>query len=113
MLDWAVANGYFLESRAKSPTFGLRGRSGERILSVLSDGAIYWYANEGFYPGGAAERNRLREGLERIQMLDPGFDPLTVVHGRNLARKLTELREDEFKSLLDVLSVYCGTPEKA
>lgn len=113
VLDCAVGQGFFLEAKAKNPTFGLRGRSSERIeriASSFSDGIVYCYLNEKYYPGGVDERDRFVAELKAHGMLDAYLDPMDVVSGRNLTRKLTDLSEDEFRKPLEVFSRYCGRP---
>lgn len=112
LLDWAVKERIFLESRTKAPSFGFRGRSGQRLVSFFADGTVYCYINERPYLGGAEERDRLVAELKALQLLDPALDPQEVVSGRSLARKLTELKEDDFTALLKVFSHFCGTPER-
>lgn len=113
VLDWAQDRGVFLEARAQNPTFGLRGRSGRLLVSFFSNGHVYCYLSERRYPGGSEERDQLVAELRTLGMYPGDLDPRDVVSGRNLARKLTELREGELSTLLEVFSHFCGTPERA
>lgn len=106
-LTWAVDKEVFKITIAMFPAFGLQGKSKERIVSFFSDGYIYVYLNEKHYPGGAEERNELVGKLKELQFLDQDLDPQQVVSGRNLAKKLSELTDEELDSLLDVFSRYC------
>lgn len=111
VLDWATGRGFFLEARAETPIFGLRGRSGNRIVSFFSDGSVYCFLHANQYPGGEEERDRFVAELKDLRMLDLELDPRGVVAGRNLARKLTDMEEEEFRKLLEVLSCYCENPK--
>jgi hypothetical protein len=65
VLDWAVDQGFFLDARAKTPTFGLRGKSGDRIFTFMGDGTVYWFAAEKGYPT-RAERDQLEVWSNRV-----------------------------------------------
>jgi len=103
VLDWALERGCFLESRAQSPTFGLRGLSGDRIFSVSSSGQLYVYFEEDRFPGGIADRDRLLKELYSIDFLSPDILPDEVVSGRHTSKTLWELPDNNFEKLLDVL----------
>jgi len=107
ILDWAVDKKLFMVAIAMFPTFGLQGRSKDRIVSFFSSGDIYCVLNEKHYPGGAEERDELAGQLKELQLIDQDLDPQQVVSGRNLAKKLFELSDEELDNLLDVFSKYC------
>jgi hypothetical protein len=113
VMDWAVDRGYFLEAKTQAPTFGLRGRSGDRIVSFFSDGTPYCFINEKHYPGREGERDRFVNELKALGLLDPDLDPREVKSGKNLIRKLTDMREEEFRKMLDLFSHYCEKPTGA
>ena len=108
MLEWAVGEGCFVESRTRFPAFGLRGRGKERILSVFSSGGLYLFFEERRYPGGVEERDALVRELKSLGMLDPSVQPEEVVSGRSLSRNLEELDEADLERLLGILGRYCG-----
>ncbi len=110
-LDWAVDRGFFEQSKTQAPTFALRGRSGDRIVSFFSDGTVYCFINEKHYPGGEEERDRFVAEVKGLALLDSDLDPREVNSGRNLTRTLRDMREDEFKKMLDVFSHDCEKPE--
>ena len=107
ILDWAVGKKFFMIAIAMFPTFGLQGKSRDRIVSFFSSGDVYSFLNEKHYPRGAEERDELVGKIKELQLLDQGLDPRQVVSGRNLAKKLYELSDEELDSLLDVFSMYC------
>lgn len=109
VLDWAVEQDFFMESRAKNPGFGLRGRSGDRILSFQPDWT-FCYLNERYYPNGAEERDQLVAELKGLSMYHRDFNPQGVEMGKNLDRELADLGDDEFRRLLDILSRFCAAP---
>jgi hypothetical protein len=107
ILDWAVDKKFFMIAIAMFPTFGLQGKSKNRIVSFFSSGDAYCVLNAKHYPGGAEERDELVSQLKELQLIDHDLDPQQVVSGRNLAKKLFELSDDELDKLLDVFSKYC------
>ena len=108
LLDWAVSNNFLIESKTQSPSFGIRGRSGKRILSVHLDGYLYLFFEEERYPDGADERDALVSELKSFQMLDQDIEPSQVVSGRNFAQGLSELDETKLERLFEVLGQYCN-----
>jgi len=106
-LDWAVDKKFFMIAIAMFPTFGIQGKSKNRIVSFFSSGDVYCVLNAKYYPKGAEERDELVNQLKELQLIDHGLDPQQVVSGRNLAKKLFELSDDELDKLLDVFSKYC------
>lgn len=108
ILYWAVDKEIFKIAIAKFPTFGLQGKSKDRIVSFFSNGDVYCVLNDKFYLGEAEERDQLVGKLKELQFLDQDFDPQQVVSGRNLAKKLFELTDEELDKLLDVFSLYCA-----
>jgi hypothetical protein len=107
VLDWAVDKGIFKVAIAKFPTFGLQGKSKDRIVSFFSNGDVYCVLNEKFYLGEAEERDELVGKLKELQFLDRDLDPQQVVSGRNLTKKLFEMTDDELDNLLDAFTMYC------
>ncbi len=105
-LDWAVKNGFFVESRADNPTFGFKGAVRNRLGSFCSDGKVYLYLKEELYPGGANRRDELLGHLVALGMLPAGFDVNQVEQGRNLIRSLADLSDSEFKDLLDIFTSH-------
>jgi len=108
VLSWAEDNNVFMEAIAISPTFGLRSRGKYRIVSFFPDGTIYTYFDEKHYLDGAEERDKLAIDLKDVRMLDQDLDVKAVVSGRNLAKKLFELSDDEVEHLLIIFGKYCS-----
>lgn len=107
ILNWAVDKEIFKIAIAKFPTFGLQGRSKDRIVSFFSNGDVYCVLNDKYYLGQAEERDELVGRLKELQFLDQDLDPQQVVSGRNLTKKLFEMTDEELDNLLDVFSMYC------
>jgi hypothetical protein len=105
-LGWAVANGFFIESRGETPSFGFRGAVRKRLGRFHIDGNIYLYLKEEFYRGGAHGRDELISHLTDLGMLPAGFDVSQVEQGRNLIRPLADLSDSEFKDLLDIFTKH-------
>lgn len=107
ILNWAVDKEIFKIAIAKFPTFGLQGKSKDRIVSFFSNGDVYCVLNEKYYLGQAEERDELVGKLKELQFFGQDFDPQQVVSGRNLTKKLFEMTDEELDNLLDVFSMYC------
>jgi hypothetical protein len=107
VLDWAVDKEIFKIANAKFPTFGLQGKSKDRIVSFFSNGDVYCVLSEKYYLGEAEERDILVGKLKELQFLDRDLDPQQVVSGRNLTKKLFEMTDEQLDNLLDVFAVYC------
>ncbi len=108
ILDWSIEKKCFLESKAQSPTFGLAGRGGTRIVTVFQNGILYLFFEEHRYAGRMEDRDRLLDALKDLGLFDPSIHPNEVVSGRNASRKVWELDENEFNRLLEILSGFCG-----
>lgn len=115
LLGWAVEQGCFLETNSVIPGFGLRGRSGKRIVSIFPD----WDGRPGWvqclleghrYVGYEADRANLVRELKVIEMYPMKFDPddPSVKQGPALTRRLSELPEQDFAELLSILGKYCA-----
>ena len=107
LLDWAVASGCLIVSRAISPTFGLAGKSKERIVSILSTGHVYLFLEERKYLDGTEERDAILAELKDLSLFDQDLDPADVVSGRNSNRRLWELSDVEIERLIGILAKYC------
>jgi len=64
ILNWALENNCFKLALALNPTFGLQGKSGDRIVSLFSDGVIYVFVNAKHYPEGQKERDEFVADLK-------------------------------------------------
>lgn len=107
-LDWAEERRFFMETKGKTPQFGLRGRGGKKIGSFNHNGTVYLFIAESQYIGDSADRDQLVSDLKQLQMLEENLDLESVVHGRNLARNIKELSEEQFDKFLEVFAKYCG-----
>jgi hypothetical protein len=107
ILDWAVEKNSFMTAVAIKPTFGLQGRSKDRIITLSSNGEIYSFMNKECYPGGATERDELVGELKKKGLLDRDLDADQVVSSRMLTKKLYELTDDELEQMLAVFAKYC------
>jgi len=107
ILNWAVDKEIFKIAIAKFPTFGVQGKSKDRIVSLFSNGDVYCVLNEKHYLGRAEERDELVGKLKELQFFGQDLDPQQVVDGRNLTKKLCEMTDEELDNLLDVFSMYC------
>jgi hypothetical protein len=107
VLDWALKNNIFMQAIALKPTFGIQGKSKDRIFSFFSGGVLYCFLNEKHYPDGARERDEFVGQLKTLHLFETVFSPTTVTSGRSLLRKIPELSDDEFDQLLAIINQYC------
>ncbi len=107
ILEWAQKRGALIESRAQHPTFGLRGKSGERIMSFWQDGLVYCWLNAQKYAGGVEERDLFVKRLNALPIFD--YDPTGVISGRNSSAPLNELDEKGFQTFLEILEEFCAS----
>jgi hypothetical protein len=106
-LDWALRHESFKGARAKNPAFSACSSVGDRIFTVTLDGTLYWFADENHYAGGRQERDQLFRDLVKLGLIDQALS-LEGVSGRNMTRRLGDLNEADFRTLLNVFSQHCG-----
>jgi hypothetical protein len=70
---------------------------------------VYWYMNQQHYPDGARERDSILGKLRQLKMVSPELHADVVSSGRNLLRKLAELSDEEFSSLVQIFGDACGS----
>lgn len=107
ILDWALKNKIFMQAVAINPTFGIQGKSKDRIFSFYSGESLYCFLNEKHYLGGAQERNELVSQLKNLNLFEVDFDPAIVNSGRNMSRRIQELSDIELDQFLEVIREYC------
>jgi len=107
VLDWALSNKIFQEARAKNPIFAIRGKNKLRIVSFSTSGNMYFCINEKHYLDGKKQRDQLLNEIKSMRLLDQDLDPQEILSGRNLNLSLSELKQDEFDKLLNILKNYC------
>jgi hypothetical protein len=96
-----------MSSVAIYPTFGLSGKSNQRIFSFFHDGGAYYVLNENFFPGGISERDELLKYLIELQVIDQEIDIGTIISGRYSKRTIIELNDEEFDKLIVILGRFC------
>jgi len=106
VLNWALANGAFLEARTQAPAFAVRGRNGTRLASFFAGGGVYVFLADTHFVGGASERDQFVRELKELRVLNQNVEP-EAASGRNLAVKLTELDENGLAELLAVFGKHC------
>jgi hypothetical protein len=83
------------------------GKNGKRIVSFYWQGVIHVYFSEERFKGGSSERDILVNELKNRNFLNQDFDISKVASSRNLNRRIDELRDEEFDSLLYIFEKYC------
>lgn len=110
ILAWAREAGALVESRAQNPTFGVKGKSGDRIMSFGKEGFVYCFLTPEKYGGDVDARDRFVERLNTLPIFD--YDPTGVVSGRNSSAPLNRLNEKEFKTFLEILEEFCASERR-
>lgn len=111
LLQWAVSHNFVLVGKTQTPVFGLRGRTGQRIVSISPDYGVYCYVKSERYPS-AEERDQLVQDLKGIGMYPDDFDP-TEANGKTLRRSLTDFADEDLSRLLTILAKYCADAKTA
>ena len=104
ILSWALEKGLFIESYAKRPCFALRAPIRGRAATIGEDGTIYCCfgkIEDPKYPSTSV-RHALANELKALKLLPPNIHPDEVKSGKNLAKKLHELTDQDFDALLRV-----------
>jgi hypothetical protein len=107
LLGWSVSRNCLITGRTEGAVFGLKSRTGQRIITVAVDWRWICYLGSHRY-SSAEERDYLLQDLKSLGLYNPDFYPTPEMDGRTLARELADLSEDEFSKLLAILSKYCG-----
>ena len=107
ILNWAVANDRFVESKAKAPLLSIAGKRGDRLFAVFPSGHLYVWLEVFRFPEAAGERDSLVTDLKSQDLIKATFDASSVKEGRTMSRKLRELNEDEMSDLMDIFATYC------
>jgi len=104
ILSWALEKGLFIESYAKRPCFALRAPIRGRAATIGEDGTIYCCfgkIEDPKYPSTSV-RHALANELKALKLLPSNIHPDEVKSGKNLAKKLHELTDQDFDALLRV-----------
>ena len=107
ILDWAVINNIFKESETENPIFKILAKSKKPLISVYGNGGGYLRTRKELYLGGISERDNLVTDLKNLGLFGNDFNPELSKEGKELARKLSDLNEDEFDNFLHILKEYC------
>ncbi|MBI5882163.1 MAG: hypothetical protein HZB91_03550 [Elusimicrobia bacterium] len=108
VLDWAIAQGYFVETKSLTPAFSLRGDTTNpppRRFSVYMDGTVYVQIGVTRFAGGQDERDRLIDALNRIPIFR--LDKADTGTGRNSKGKLPDLTDAELQQFFAVCDDFC------
>ena len=109
LLDFAVVNGFFAESKSINPMFSFLGKSGKRVISFgeYSTDSIGVFLDEARYINGAEERDKFVGELKALRLFDQNLD-VNGKYARATEIGLSELSSEEFNKLLEVLRKYCS-----
>ena len=111
ILRMASEKGSLMESKNHYPSFGLRGKSGKRIMSFWSPekhhcsppGSVHLFINPKRY-AYIEERDRLVEKINK--MLSFRYDIGDIYRSRTSKKSLADLSEDEFSTFLGIIEEY-------
>ena len=105
LLRWSVSRNCVLTGRTQTPVFGLRGRSGQRIVSVSPDYGVYCYVKPERYPT-VEDRDQFVRDLKDAGMFQEDFDASSGTDGKNFGREVGDLTEEELSTPLEIFSKY-------
>ena len=111
VLKWADRKGSLIEDRRYYPQFGLRGKSGIRIMSFWSPekhhtnppGSVHIFINPQLY-ASTKERDMLLEKLNKLLHFSDDLDKLNL--GKTSEKSLADLSEDDFSTFLRIVEEY-------
>ncbi len=111
ILNLAREKGLLMESENYYPSFGLRGKSGKRIMSFWSPekhhtnppGSVHLFINPKRY-AYIEERDLLVEKLNK--MLSFGYDLDNICRSRTSNKTIGDLSEDDFLTFLGIIREY-------
>jgi len=111
ILRMANEKGSMIESENHYPSFGLRGKSGKRIMSFWSPeehhtnvrGSVHIFVNPERY-ANLNERDVLLEKLNKLLHFSDELDKLNF--GKTSKKSLAELTEEDFLAFTKILEEY-------
>lgn len=110
VLEWVVSRQLYMPGTTQEyPAFGMRGLSGERLLTFDMAGNMHLFFHEINLLDSILKRDDLLLSLRNLALLDPGLDLKRKPVAVNLRRNLFSLSESEFSELLATLGRYTGT----
>jgi hypothetical protein len=106
ILDLSRKNAIFITSTGKSPAFGLKGRSGKRVVSFDYKGGIYFSLRSDRYETDE-QRKQIFEAYRALGLIDRHLLLSSVDDGRYAAQPLSDLAEGEFSEFIKVIEGFC------
>lgn len=105
ILDWSLSDNLYVPSTGVNPSFGIRGQTRKRMVTVKVNGSIYLC----LLPERFAEprdRQNLFAAYQSLGLI-PSFEQLDEINdGRFSQRLLSELSDEEFETFMSVLDTY-------
>ncbi len=110
VLEWVVSRQLYMPGTSlEHPFFGVRGLSGERLLTFDLAGNMHLFFHEINQLDSILKRDDLLMSLRGLALLDPGLEMKRKPVAVSLRRNLFALSEAEFHELLATLGRYTGT----
>ncbi len=109
LLEWTIKKRLFTLSTAYGPTFGINGRMGKRVLSILDYGGMYFHLLPDRYENEDARQTAF-DFYQSIGMLDPYLKLQEVNDGRFIWqwRSLRDFDDDEWTKFKEFLESAFG-----
>ena len=101
ILDWAQKNGRFIESKTKTPSFGISNIVGKRVLSFWDTGKIYCVMDANTYNDDETARDYFVSDLNELSFTN--YPIGKIDNGRDSIGSLAEVHEGEIDKLLSIL----------
>jgi hypothetical protein len=102
--SWSNSKGVFIPSKGQTPSFGIRGKYGRRVLTFSSWG-IYCYLNARSHGDNTVYRDIFVDSLRELPIFEfTDQDVNEAKEGRNSTDNLDVLTEQEFLRLIEILN---------
>jgi hypothetical protein len=110
ILDFAIDKDLYIQGAAKSisPSFGLKGKAGERLFTFYLNGDIEIFLHQINQMEGIKKRYELLFNLKNQDLVAKDFSIQNSIKNPYLEIKLQEMSEPVFSSFLSMLSAYYG-----
>ncbi|MGM0597525.1 MAG: hypothetical protein ACQES9_10845 [Myxococcota bacterium] len=110
ILDFAIDKNLYIQGTTKSssPSFGLKGKAGERLFTFYLNGEIEIFMHQINQMEDIKKRDELLMKLKKQKLVASDFSIQNSIKKPYLENKLQEMSESVFRNFLSMLSAYYG-----
>ncbi len=105
ILEWAREKGVFVGGVTSTPSFGILGKYGGKILTIHENGKFRAIVGLSHFNNSAEERDRFISKLNRLPIFK--CDLYQVVEKKESFGAIDELSEQEFEEFVNILQEFC------